>query len=158
MAEVCWVAVGPGRIALSQRPKLKDIPKLAEQGCHRIVTIQGHNEQPGQIERAAQQAGLAWTWVAVCHGKFPQDEADRLLRRGLQELVCAVEAGQSVLVHYSAGIHRTGMLVFALLRWLGLSESDALEKLGAMRSATREGIRQEQLAWGNQVASEAGRA
>jgi protein tyrosine phosphatase (PTP) superfamily phosphohydrolase (DUF442 family) len=157
MAEVRWVAVGPGRVALSHRPKLKDIANLAEQGCQRIVTIQGHNEQPGQIERAAREAGLAWTWVPVGHGKFPKDEADRLMRRGLQELVRAVEAGESVLVHCSAGIHRTGMLVFALLRWIGLSQAEALEQLGTMRSATGERVREEQLAWGNQVAAEAGR-
>jgi protein tyrosine phosphatase (PTP) superfamily phosphohydrolase (DUF442 family) len=132
MAEVRWVAVGPGRGALSHRPKLKDIPKLAEQGCQRIVTIQGHNKHPGQVERAAREAGLAWTCVPVGHGKLPQDEADWLMRRGLHELVGAVEPGESLLVQCSAGIHRTGMLVFALLSWLGLSEGAALEQIGTM--------------------------
>jgi protein tyrosine phosphatase (PTP) superfamily phosphohydrolase (DUF442 family) len=157
MTEVRWVTVGAGRLALSHRPKLKDIPKLAEQGCQRIVTSLGRNEIPGQIERAARAAGLAWTWVPVGHGKFPVDEADRLMRRGLPELVRAVEAGESVLVHCSAGIHRTGMLVFALLRWLGEPEARALELIATMRPETREGIREEHLAWGNQVAAEAGR-
>jgi protein tyrosine phosphatase (PTP) superfamily phosphohydrolase (DUF442 family) len=157
MAEVRWVKIRVGRLALSNRPKLRDIPKLAEQGCQRIVTIQGPNELPGQVGKATQAAGMAWTWVPVGHGKFPEDDADRHLRRGLQELVAAVEAGESVLVHCSAGIHRTGMLVFALLRWLGMSETQALAALDEMRPVTREGIRAEHLAWGNQVASDAGR-
>lgn len=151
------MSVGAGRLALSNRPKLRDIAKLPEQGCQRIVTIQGHNELPGQVERAARKAGLAWTWVPVGNGKFPEDETDRLMRLGLAELVAAVESGESVLVHCSAGIHRTGMLVFALLRWLGESEPEALALLATMRPTTREGLRTEHLAWGNRVAAEAGR-
>lgn len=156
MGEVRWVRVGAGRLALSNRPRLKDIPGLAKQGCQRVVTIQGHNEAPGQIERTVTAAGMAWVWVPVGHGQFPEDEADRLMRRGLRELVAAIEAGESVLVHCSAGIHRTGMMAFALLRWLGISEADALATLGELRSATREGVRAEHLAWGNRVAADAG--
>jgi protein-tyrosine phosphatase len=65
------------------------------------------------------------------------------MRLGLQELVTALETGESVLVHCSAGIHRTGMLTFALFRWLGLSEPEALAVLATIRPATREGIRSE---------------
>lgn len=155
--EVCWVPIGSGRIALSHRPKLKDIAKLPDLGCRRVVTIQGMREAPGQIERAVRQAGLAWTWIAVGNARFPAGENDRLFRRGLQELVAAVEAGESVLIHCSAGIHRTGMLTFALLRWLGHSQDEALNRIGAMRLQTREGLREEYLAWGNQVAAESGR-
>ncbi|MEZ6140912.1 MAG: tyrosine-protein phosphatase [Zavarzinella sp.] len=155
--EVSWVLLGQGRLALSNRPKLKDIPKLADAGCQRIVTIQGRNELPGQIERAAKAVGLPWTWVPVGHGKAPDDEADMYLRRGLAVLVAAMEVGESVLVHCSAGIHRTGMLAFALLRWLGITESEALDIIATMRPVTREGVRAEHLAWGNQVAASAGR-
>jgi protein tyrosine phosphatase (PTP) superfamily phosphohydrolase (DUF442 family) len=140
-----WISIGNGQIALSNRPKLKDIAQLAAQGCQRIVTIQGRNEQPQQIGQAAKAAGLAWTWIPVGQGKYPEQAADQIMRLGLQELVTAIEAGESVLVHCSAGIHRTGMLTFALLRWLGLSEPEALAVLATMRPATREGIRAEHL-------------
>jgi protein tyrosine phosphatase (PTP) superfamily phosphohydrolase (DUF442 family) len=152
-----WIPVGNGRLALSNRPKLRDIDQLAAQGCQRIVTIQGRNEQPQQIGQAAKAAGLAWTWIPVSQGKYPAQKADQVMRLGLQELVTAIEAGESVLVHCSAGIHRTGMLTFALLRWLGLPEAEALAVLATMRPATRAGIRAEHLVWGNKVATEAGR-
>ncbi len=156
MVSLRWVPVGPGRVALSHRPKLKDIPTLVEQGCQRIVTILGSPELPGQIERAARPVGLAWTWVPVGHGKVPEGEDDRLMRQGLQELVRAVEAGESVLIHCSAGMHRTGMMAFALLRWLGTPESEALELINTMRPETRAGMREEHLIWGNRMAAEAG--
>jgi protein-tyrosine phosphatase len=157
MIEVCWVQVRAGRIALSNRPKLKDIADLPEQGCQRVITIQGRNELPNQVERAVKAAGMAWTWVPIGHGKFPEGEADLVMRRGLQELVESIEAGESVLIHCSAGIHRTGMLTFALLRWLNIPEIEALDMIEAMRSVTRADIRAEHLAWGNQVAAQAGR-
>ena len=157
MGDVQWVSVGAGRLAVSNRPKLKAIAKLAAQGCRRIVTIQGRKEAPGQIERASKEAGIAWTWIEVGHGTYPKDDADRRMRRGLAELVASLEAGESVLVHCSAGIHRTGMLVFAALRWLGLSQAEALDLIGTMRPETREGMRDEHVEWGNQVTWEAGR-
>jgi protein-tyrosine phosphatase len=157
VGDIQWVSVGAGRLAVSNRPKLKAIAKLAAQGCRRIVTIQGRNEAAGQIGRVAKDAGIAWTWVEVGHGTYPKDNADRLMRRGLQELVASLEAGESVLVHCSAGIHRTGMLVFAALRWLGVPQAEALDLIATMRPETREGMRDEHVAWGNQIAWEAGR-
>ena len=116
MGDVHCVSVRSGHLAVSNRPKLRAIAGLAAQGCQRIVTIQGRNEAPSQIERAAREAGIAWTWIEAGHGTFPAGDADRQMRRGLEEWVASLESGESVLVHCSAGIHRTGMLVFAALR------------------------------------------
>ncbi len=55
-----------------------------------------------------------------------------------------------------AGDLRTGMIVFALLRWLGTPESEALELINTMRPETREGMREQHLIWGNKIAAEAG--
>lgn len=156
MEAVRWAMVGPGRLALTHRPRLKDIARLQQQGCHRVVTIQGNHEAPGQIERAVKQAGMAWTWIPVGSAKFPQDEEDALMRSALKDLAAYVRAGESVLIHCSAGIHRTGMFAFGLLRWLGLSEAESLEKISAMRPQTREGMHEHHIAWGNQVVAEAG--
>jgi protein tyrosine phosphatase (PTP) superfamily phosphohydrolase (DUF442 family) len=75
--EISWIPIGKGRIALSNRPKIKSIGKLPQQGCQRIVTIQGRNEQPKQIENAARAAGILWTWIPVGSGVFPEGETDR---------------------------------------------------------------------------------
>jgi hypothetical protein len=49
------------------------------------------------------------------------------------------------------------MLAFALLRWRGASPEEALALIEALRPETRAGLGAEHLAWGEQVAREAGR-
>jgi protein tyrosine phosphatase (PTP) superfamily phosphohydrolase (DUF442 family) len=149
-----WVEVGGGRLALSHRPRLKAIAGFAGQGCQRVLTLQGEDESPGQIGAAVRKAGLAWTWVKIGDGRFPVGKADLAMRQGLHDMVACLKAGESVLIHCSAGIHRTGMFTFALLRSLGLSEPEALEKIALMRPHTRNGMRPGDTDWGNQIAVE----
>jgi protein tyrosine phosphatase (PTP) superfamily phosphohydrolase (DUF442 family) len=152
MTDINWVEVSPGRIALSHRPKLRDMPGLIGLGCQRVVTLLSHREGAPQIGKAVQAAGLAWTWLPVAHGKPPEGDEDQLLRRGLPELSGYLDAGSSLLVHCSAGIHRTGMVAYALLRWRGLPGSEALELIERMRPVTRAGLRAQHLVWGDRVA------
>src|SRR5690242_10309965 len=97
MLGIQWVAVGPGRLALTHRPKLKDIPGLIELGCHRVVTLLSAREGAAQVGRAIQEAGLAWTWLPVAHGKPPEGDEDLLLQRALPELSGYIDAGSSLL-------------------------------------------------------------
>jgi hypothetical protein len=50
------------------------------------------------------------------------------------------------------------MFAFGLLRWLGLSEAQALQKIAEMRPHTREGMQADHIAWGNQLVRETGRS
>jgi hypothetical protein len=93
MIDLPWVEVGSGRIALTHRPKLKDIPRLSELGCQRVVTLLSAREGAPQIGKAVQAAGIAWTWLPVAHGKPPEGDEDVLLRRGLLELSGYLDAG-----------------------------------------------------------------
>lgn len=54
----------------------------------------------------------------------------------------------SLMIHCSAGIHRTGMITNALLRYLGLSAEDALKKIGLAREHTAAEVGEHRLAWG----------
>jgi len=109
MIDISWVQIGPGRLALTHRPRLRDIPNLVALGCQRVVTLLSDRERAPQIGKAVRCAGLAWTWLPVAHGKPPEGDEDLLLRRGLPELSGYLDAGAALLLHCSAGIHRTGM-------------------------------------------------
>jgi len=54
----------------------------------------------------------------------------------------------SLLIHCSAGIHRTGMITNALLMYMGLSAEEAKTKIMQARKITGEGVGDHRLAWG----------
>ena len=64
------------------------------------------------------------------------------------EIAKTLETGAGVYIHCSAGIHRTGMVAFALLRFLGLSADEAASGLAHLRKVTAEGVGEDRLAWG----------
>jgi protein-tyrosine phosphatase len=60
-------------------------------------------------------------------------------------------------IHCSAGIHRTGMFGYALLRTCGLDVDAATEALARLRAVTAEGVGQQRLAWAEELAAMARR-
>lgn len=72
-----------------------------------------------------------------------------MLRIQLEQLRDLVVGGARVVVHCSAGIHRTGMFGYALLRMVGLSADEARAKLRELREVTGEGVGKDRLAWGD---------
>ncbi|NNC15830.1 hypothetical protein HJC22_08825 [Corallococcus exiguus] len=67
----------------------------------------------------------------------------------LRQLSAIVEGGGKLVIHCSAGIHRTGMFGYALLRQLGLSADAARARLAELRQVTAEGVGPDRLAWGD---------
>ncbi|MFZ1599577.1 MAG: hypothetical protein WAW26_27315, partial [Anaerolineae bacterium] len=51
----------------------------------------------------------------------------------------------------AAGIHRTGMVAYALLRWRGFDEPAALALITQMRTHTGVGVQRKQIDWGNRA-------
>ena len=58
----------------------------------------------------------------------------------LEEVASRLKAGEKILLHCAAGIHRTGMFAFAVMRRLGVEHHDAFELLGAHRDSTKQGV------------------
>ncbi|NVB77098.1 MAG: hypothetical protein HOV81_01765 [Kofleriaceae bacterium] len=71
------------------------------------------------------------------------------LRRKLEGVVRLIEAGGRVVLHCSAGLHRTGMVAYALLRLYGSTREEARSQLACVRSL--EDVGEERLAWGERL-------
>src|SRR6185295_1159984 len=126
-SDVVLVPVGGGAMALTHRPKLKSLPALHAMGATHLVTLLAEREGARQVGDAATAAGLTWIWVPLDSGAVPTPARTLELRPVLRELADAIAGGGRVVVHCSAGIHRTGMFGYALLRQLGLPADDARE-------------------------------
>ncbi len=127
---------------------------LRELGCTHIVTLLKEKEGAQHICRMAENHELTWVWVPVPNGDYPVGEVHQRLIEALPHLSQLLDEGASLLIHCSAGIHRTGTVTYGLLRWRGVSQEDALKLIGQMRKVTLEEMGEKRLRWGDKIAQD----
>jgi protein-tyrosine phosphatase len=151
-SEVIFVKVGNGRLALYHRPGRGMFAHLRKLGCTHVVTLLKESEGAERIGGLAQAAGLEWIWLPVPNGNHPEGEVHDRMIQSLPQLSGLLDEGKSLLIHCSAGVHRTGTLAYGLLCWRGLGEKQALEIIRRTRPETAEGMGTKRMRWGNENA------
>lgn len=149
--ELTLVPVGAGKLALTHRPKKRSIPTFREVGITHLITLLTEREGAKDIGSVASIAGLTWIWCPL-EGADTNASAE-IVRAALETGRAALADGGAVAIHCSAGIHRTGMFGYALLRFAGLERELALTKLGELRAVTAAGVGFERLEWGDRIAA-----
>jgi len=61
-----------------------------------------------------------------------------VIHAGIVEVCKILSEGGRVLIHCAAGLHRTGMIANTIFRFMGLSESESLNKILEARKKTFE--------------------
>lgn len=148
-----WAPAGAGRLAVWHRPRFRSIPQLPALGCQRLVTLLSAREGAEAIGAAAVAAGLRWTWLPLDGAAPPTGRPHERAAATIAELSRRLDDGESILIHCSAGIHRTGMVAYALLRHRGASETEALAEIDRLRPVTRAGLSPAAVAWGHAIAA-----
>jgi len=146
-----WLPIGAGRLAIGHRPSYRSLAGLRSNGVTAIVTILSEKEGAVDLGQAIRAEGLTWAWFPLATGKPPETTRDEPAREQMQILLAALKAGQSVFIHCSAGIHRTGMFTYALLRVAGWSSLEAREALRTLRDVTADGVGDQRLIWGDRL-------
>lgn len=141
-----------GRLAVWHRPGRRHLPALAGLGVTHVVTLLTAREGAEAVGAQVRAAGLVWEWAPMEGGaaeRAPDETA--ALRATLLRLAARLREAPpaSVLVHCSAGIHRTGMVAYGLLRLAGLGPAAAREALARLRAVTADGVGEARLAWGD---------
>lgn len=152
MTSPALVPVVGGGLALTHRPKRKDFTAWKASGVTHVVTLLTEREAARDIGKAVMDAGLHWLWIPMDGAKVPDAARTEELLPALDEIVGILARGGRVVVHCSAGIHRTGMFGYALLRRLGLVPEEAHTMLVTLRAETAAGVGAERLTWGDRVA------
>jgi len=147
---IALVDVGGGKLALTHRPKKTDPPEFRAAGVTHLVTLLTEREGAKDVGALATKAGLTWIWCPLdgANVKAPVEA----VRDALDAAASALRAGGAVVVHCSAGIHRTGMFGYALVRLAGLDRDAARAKLRELRAVTADDVGDERLAWGDRIA------
>ena len=76
-----------------------------------------------------------------------------LVNNLLSQLEDELKSGNNIYIHCSAAIHRTGMITYALLRYLRYEPTRAKEILYELRPVTSEQVGEKRLLWGEQFFS-----
>ncbi|HOT93194.1 MAG TPA: tyrosine-protein phosphatase [Anaerolineae bacterium] len=152
--DLIWIPVGAEHLALWHRPRRQYLRDIAAQDTSAglvVVTLLHPGEGAEHLGGLIQAAGLAWFWLPLSSGRPPEGaESDRIVA-ALPVLSAHLDAGRALLLHCSAGMHRTGMVAYALLRWRGYTAEQALAAIAQSRPITREALTPERLAWGERV-------
>jgi predicted protein tyrosine phosphatase len=146
-----WETVGSGRLALFHRPKIKVLPLWAASGCDLVVTLLSDGEGAEALGAAIRALNMDWHWLAMRTGRPPGVRDTERIRATLPIISASLDEGRSILIHCAAGMHRTGMIAYALLRWRGCGAEDALETIGRLRAHTRNALRPEHLQWAERL-------
>jgi protein-tyrosine phosphatase len=152
-----FVEVDAGALVVTHRPKVKLLPAMRAAGVTHVVTLLSRREGALAMGAAVSRAGLEWIWVELPHGRQPAPAQQHRIVTALATGATLLGEGARMVVHCSAGIHRTGMFTYALLRTLGLEADQARRMLVRLRAATAEGVGEQRLEWAERLAAAARR-
>ena len=146
---ICWVGIHGGRISIGHRPSIKLMADLRLQGGTHILTLLSESEGARVIEKHTTREGLSWLWFDMSSASPPDEDRIPELKSLFADISTALLNRASLYIHCSAGIHRTGMITYGLLRYIGLPSEDARRYLKELRMVTSEEVGQDRLSWGD---------
>jgi len=152
LSTINFIKVGNGRLALYHRPRGTDFSLLKEIGCTHVITLLKESEGAQCYGNMTTNAGIEWIWLPVPNGKYPEGEVHDRLIQAMPILSQLLDDRKSLLIHCSAGIHRTGTVAYGLLRWRGLDSAHAMKIIGRTRKETAEGMLEKRMRWGDENA------
>lgn len=149
--ELVQVPVLQGHISIGHRLKFKQIPLLKREGITHVLSLLSRKEGAEKIGKSVRKSDLEWIWYPMENATPPDPDQYEGYLKLFKKLQAILDSGGFIYIHCSAGIHRTGMIVFALLLYLGFSELETKNMLSKLRKITHEKIGLERFEWGKDL-------
>ena len=130
------------KIACHGRPKESDIKRLKEEfKVNYILTIQHENEKPEIIKKYVKEIGDIYWHNLPLRGAnmavFMNKNVQKMIVDNIMSIIDYMKNNKIVLfMHCAAGIHRTGTILYTLLRACGESKESTLEAMKFIRKET----------------------
>lgn len=145
-----WIPVLQGHLAIGHRPKIKIIKSFRNLGVTHVLTLLSESEGAEDIGKEVQGAGIDWIWLPFHSADPPSEDRRAAVIKTFDVVRAALDSHARIYVHCSAGIHRTGMITYAFLRYVGFSAENAMTTLSRLRQVTAEGVGDDRKHWGEQ--------
>ncbi|MEO6681196.1 MAG: hypothetical protein ABIN48_00080 [Ginsengibacter sp.] len=150
-AVVNWVQLGNGHLAIGHRPGKKiSYEGLKKAGTSIVVTLLHENEGALPIGKHIHDVNMEWIWFPFSASKPHSGEELIMVVDLFNKLSHGLDSGKKIYIHCSAGIHRTGMIAYGLLRFLGKDKPEALKLLESLRMVTSMQVGENRLLWADQ--------
>ena len=150
--KIHWIQVYNGFLAIGHRPGGRIISNLKLQGVDHILTLLSETEGAHEIKKGCFRVGVKWIWFPMASAQIPGNEKTNDFKELFAEMAIILKNQAKLFLHCSAGIHRTGMVTYAFLRYVGLSAVDARNKLKELRIDTWQAVGDDRLIWGDNFA------
>lgn len=151
---VNWVQVGNGFLAIGHKPGGKiSFSGLKNEGTTALLTLLHENEGAATIGKHTETVNIAWIWFPFSASSPHKGEAIAEVYNLYNRLSDLIIDGAKIYIHCSAGIHRTGMITYGFLRFLGKNSFEAFEMLKSLRAVTADQVGVDRLLWADQFES-----
>lgn len=136
--KIHFIALQNGYLGLSGRPSLEKIKILKEDGVTTIVTLLKEEEKRVlALGDQIKSLDIHWVWFPLAASQLEDNTVFKQEINNVYEAIIArIEAGEKILIHCAAGVHRTGSFSNGLLRKMGFSKIEAKEKIYEIRPVT----------------------
>nr|WP_070961400.1 tyrosine-protein phosphatase [Hyphomonas sp. Mor2] len=135
------------QLILGPRPGKKSKDAIQAQGVTHVLTLLSPREQPDSVSKIARGIGAEWHHFPIHGGHM-----DTLAKTDLSQLfllhdeIVRTRDDAVIYLHCSAGIHRTGFVIYALLRYRGLTPEAAKAEVARLRPVTSEQVGEDRVA------------
>jgi len=143
------IYINNGTLAAGHRLKVKVMPDVKAQGVTHIITLLSQKEGALQVKKAAEANGIEWLWLPLENAQPPAAERQSEIRSIFSQWQALLAQGAYLYIHCAAGIHRTGMIAYAFLRYLTYSPTESHQFLKSLRQVTSEQVGYQRLHWGD---------
>jgi hypothetical protein len=132
-----WVPLRAGWITAAGGPSRQRLASWRDRGATDVLTLQRADEMQPWIPELCQTHGLGWIHLPLS-GRRMEQAGDRDSLARLPALLEVWSEPRRVVVHCSAGLHRTGAICYLLLRMAGLARDEAVAKIRLARALTAD--------------------
>jgi len=133
-----WVPFRAGYITASGAPSIKKLDLWRAERVTDVVTLLRSDEMQG-LSAASEGLGLNWHHFPLSGRRLESADDARVVSK-IPELADLLHASRErrIVVHCAAGMHRTGLFLYILLRSSGLDPGLALQRIEQARKLTAE--------------------
>ncbi|EWS73406.1 tyrosine phosphatase family protein (macronuclear) [Tetrahymena thermophila SB210] len=134
------------------RPKEEHLYALKERkNLSVVITLQSQSEDIEFIQNICKSLKIGWINIQLHHKGnqdiFEKKDVDQIIQNGIASLRNILDQNKNevILIHCSAGIHRSGVFSYAILRSLSYDRNESLQKIKSIRKMTFNGLKEYKL-------------